>query len=233
MRPVTTAFASLALLASLATPALAVNVLTDPGFESNPLNPGFISALNNFPLYQNTWGVENGAITTATQGITPAGGNNMLYLASTGVGVTSQGGQVVDLSGIAAQIDAGLVQVAVGALFNTNAPNAIGGVYLSYFSAANNSSPIGGNPLSVLNFDSNPSTWELAAFNDNVPVGTRWVVMQAAYDANSIAGFVGSTGTILEGGFVDDAYLDVRFVPEPAALSLGLLPGLFLRRRSR
>src|ERR1035437_6986546 len=123
------------------------NVLTDPGFESNPIGPSFITVLGNFPLYQNQWGPENGSIVGVTNGITPASGNLQLEFQPSGT--VSQTGQVVDISSFAALIDAGQAIVQAGALLNSNAPGAIGGVYGNYFTGNSYGTLFGGTPGNV------------------------------------------------------------------------------------
>src|ERR1043166_9905351 len=82
-------------LAALAGPALGVNLLTDPGFESNPLTTA-ANSLNNFPGFQGVWGQENSTIVGVANGVTPFQGVKQLQMDATG-GVTTQTFQAVDV----------------------------------------------------------------------------------------------------------------------------------------
>lgn len=77
--------------------------------------------------------------------------------------------------------------------------------------------------------DANPATWEPATVSGVIPVGTRWLVTQVAYNNASLL----SNNGALAGGYVDSAFTEIRIVPEPTALSLAGLGVVSLLRSRR
>lgn len=223
------AVASIALLAAVhATPAQAVQVLTDPGFEANPLTT-LGNVLSNLPAFQNQWGHENAAIVAGPDGgVTQSGGLNMLKVFDTGS--YSQTGQVVDVTSFAAAIDAGNAIVSGSALFNANLPAAEGSVSVSFVDSSATWGNFTGPDLATGNFvlDSAAQTWQSIGASSTIPTGTRWLFIQVAYRDATLMNSVGALGQ----GYVDDAVLDVRVVPEPTTLAaLGAAGAMFVRRR--
>lgn len=212
------------LAAAFISPTAFANLLTDPGFELNPLTTAN-NVLNNFPTYQGQWGPESGAIVGVDGGVTPPQGVKMLRMNQTG-GVTTQAFQTIDVTAFAAAIDAGTATVNLNALFTTgpNLSGAVGGVYVSFFPLANYGSLTGfiGNTLAL---DGSANTWQTIAVNGPIPIGTRWLLAQTAY-AN--ATLIAADGTPYP-GYVDAA--DVTVVPEPATLGLLGLGALVLRTK--
>ncbi|MCA9294739.1 MAG: hypothetical protein KDA20_13100 [Phycisphaerales bacterium] len=221
-------YAASAAMLSFGYAVNAANLLTDPGFELNPLDT-IANVLSDFTTYQNLWGPESSTIVGVDGGITPASGLNQMRMDWNG-GVTTQTIQMVDVSSFAALIDAGNAQIVANALYNAapnpgvvNGPTA--GVYVNYFSAANFGSMIGPTDLSVFNLDLNPMSWEFNGVTATVPIGTRWVAFQVAYDNNSILG--------LSGGYVDDTFMEIRAIPAPGPIALSGAAGLVALRRRR
>ena len=220
------ACAGLALAFAASAPAARANLLVDPGFEVNPLDTAY-NVLNFFPTYQGIWGVEAATITGVDGGVTPAQGLKMLRMVDDGQAGTTQGMQVTDVTSYAALIDGGGATVNMSALFNANLPAALGGVYVSFFSANYYGSLTGfiGNTLTL---DNTTTTWEPILVSGAIPAGTRWLLSQVLY---SDASLLGSDGVSYP-GYVDAAELTI--VPEPTSV-VGLLvagaSALRLRRR--
>ncbi|MBC7773566.1 MAG: hypothetical protein H7210_13810 [Pyrinomonadaceae bacterium] len=219
--------ATAAMLGLLLAPqvSLGVNLLTDAGFESNPLTTA-ANSLGNFPGFQGVWGQENSITIGTDMGISPASGALQLRMDVTG-GVTTQAFQTVDVTSFAALIDAGGATLNASALLNANLAAPVGGVYISYFSANNYGSLIGPMNLNVINLDSNPGTWETASVTATVPVNTRWILLQCAYAETSLYSTNGTVGS----GYVDNVYMEI--VPTPGSMAILGLGGLLACRRRR
>jgi len=223
-RKANTKVISVALAAALlvATAAAGDQLLIDPSFENNPLI-GYVEVLNNFEKYQGIWGVENAVIVGATGNVIPPGGKKMLQMWDDGLIVT-QAFQVTDVTAYSSLIDSGEAVGLLGALFNVeNAPKARTVVHISYYSGPGGEFEIG-TFWSLLDLDADVTTWETNLAQTSVPVGTRWVVSDIAYDSELLQG---------NPGYFDAASL--RIVPEPGSFlalgaGLGLLAG---RQRSR
>jgi hypothetical protein len=224
----TLASAVLALAIAACTPSAWANLLVDPGYEANPLDTAF-NVLNDFTTYQGIWGVEAATITGVDGGVTPAQGLYMLSMVDDGQAGTTQGMQVTDVTSYAALIDSGGATVNMSALFdaNQNLPAALGGVYVSFFTANYYGSYTGdiGNTLTL---DNATSTWESISVSGAIPAGTRWLLSQVVYSDASLLGPDG----VSYPSYVDAAQLTI--VPEPATLGLmGLGALVALRRRRR
>lgn len=217
--------AASAAVLSLGCVTNAANLLTDPGFESNPFD-SIANVLSDFTTYQNLWGPETSTIVGVDGAITPASGANQMRMEWNG-GVTTQTVQIVDVTAYAALIDSGNAIINARALYNAEnnagTPPPLAGLYLNYFSAANFGSMIGPTDQNVFNLDFSSATWELNTVSATVPVSTRWIAFQVAYDNNSILG--------LAGGYVDDTFMEI--VPAPGALALSGAAGLVALRRRR
>lgn len=213
-------------IAASAQPARA-NLLIDPGFEANALT-SYVNVLTDFTTYQGIWGVENATITVAENGVTPPEGVKMLRMVDDGL-LTTQGFQVTDVTSYAAIIDSGAGIVNLSALFNVDhgVPAAITGVYVQFFSASNYGSQIGAGIGGGLTLDNSDITWETTSVGGAIPVNTRWILSQVAYNNASL---LGSDGAV-HPGYVDAANL--RITPEPASLTLLLLgaSAMWMRRR--
>jgi hypothetical protein len=202
------------------------NVLVDPGFEVNPLDTAY-NVLNFFATYQGVWGVENATITGVDGGVTPIQGVKMLRMDYTGS--YTQGFQITDVTSYAAIIDSGGATANLSALFNVdkNIPAALGAVGVSFFTASNYGSLIGGSPTASLTLDNSNNTWQSILVSSPIPVGTRWMLSQVAYNDASLLGIDGNYGA----GYVDAA--DLTIVPEPATLGLLALGTFILRRKNK
>lgn len=217
----------LALIFATSTPSARANLLVDPGFELNPLDTA-ANVLGNFPLYQGVWGVEAATITGPDGGVTPFQGLKMLNMVDDGQGGATQGMQVTDVTSYAVLIDSGGATINMNAMFdaNQNVPAAIGGVYVSFFTANNYGSltTFIGNTLTL---DNATGTWQPISVSGAIPAGTRWLLSQVVYSDASLMGSDGATHP----SYVDAAGLTLT--PEPA--SLGLLAfgaiALWMRRR--
>ncbi|MBM4102627.1 MAG: PEP-CTERM sorting domain-containing protein [Planctomycetes bacterium] len=210
------------------TAGASANLLVDPGFETNPLTT-YTNVLTNFPGFVGQWGDEVSTIVTAENGITPFQGVRMLRMDDDGLTAT-QTFQSTDVTAFAATIDAGGVGINAIAQYNAH-PHlsaALSNITVFFFSAANWGSQIGTPLVSNLILDASPNTWQANLVAGIVPVGTRWMVTQVAYQNASL---LGSDGAMYP-GYVDAAELWVK-VPEPATMGLLALGGLTLLRRRR
>ncbi len=205
------------------------NLLTDPGFELNPLST-FSAVLSGT---EDVWGVEDAAIVGTTGTVNPLG-TMMLAMMPGSAGSTAT--QAIQLAAVPTAfetgIDAGSATVDMSAFFNVaaNAPNASGSAIIEFLNAAK--VPIGTffsvstNSLGPNGLDADPLTWENVLIDDApVPSLTRFFRAQVAYNNVSLAGNL---------GFVDNADLRIT-IPEPATLflaTLGLM-GIGCRRRKR
>jgi hypothetical protein len=219
--------AALALAVAIGAQPARANLLVDPGFETNLLDTA-ANVLNGFTAYQGVWGVENGTIVFAQNGVTPFQGAKMLRMDDDGL-VATQGFQVTDLSSYAGLIDSGAGIANLSALFNVDkgVQAAAAAVYLQFFSAANYGSQIGSYIGTGLTLDSSDITWQTISVSGGIPVGTRWLLSQVAYSDASLLGIDG----VVHPGYVDAA--DLTVTPEPASLVLLLLGAgsMWMRRR--
>ena len=217
-------------LVSIPSVASAVNVLTDPSFELNPLTT-ISNVLTNIPGFQGQWGQENTVIWTGPDGfVNPDSFSRMLKVDSTG-GSYSQTGQCIDVSAYAADIDAGNVTVAMGAMFNADLPAADGSASLSFIDSSGVFGNFTGPDLATGNvtIDALASTWQPIGLGNTMPTGTRWLFFQVAYRDVTLLDNQGLVGS----GYVDSAIVDIQVVPEPTTLAaLGLVGMLALRRRA-
>lgn len=206
--------AGLLLAIAVFTPSARANLITDPGFELNPLDT-ISNTLNNFPAYQGVWGVEAATITGADGGVTPAQGVKMLNMVDDGLTYT-QAIQIIDVTLYAALINSGSATVNMSALFdaNQNLPAALGAVNVTFFSANNWGSMTGGIGNS-LTLDSATNTWETISVSGAIPTGTTWMAAQVSYQDASLY----ANGAIYP-AYVDAALLTVVPVPEPGTMLL-------------
>ncbi len=203
------------------------NLLVDPGFESNPLSTA-TNVLNGFAAYQGLWGPEAATISGVDGGVTPIEGVQMLRMTTDGISWT-QTFQVTDVTSYAALIDSGSAIVDLSAQFNASPAlsAALGNVSVLFFSTASYGSQIGTPVSGNLTLDNSPNTWETNAVSGSVPVNTRWLVTQVAYQDASLLAADGSYYP----AYVDDADLTIRAVPEPATMMLLAMGGLAVRRK--
>ncbi len=217
---------SLVLAALVAPAAMGANILTDPGFESNPLDTA-TNVLNNFVTYQGVWGQENSTRVNVDLGITPLSGQWQMRMDSTG-GSYTQSFQMVDVTSYAALIDANNAQLFASAYFNSNAQAAFGGIGVSFFTGNTYGTLFGPSPTSFFTLDGAANSWEQSTLSMTIPSGARWILFQTGFldSSLSIPGAIGA-------GFVDDAFMEIRQVPTPGAAALLGLGGLMASRRRR
>jgi hypothetical protein len=218
---------SLACVVCAAGTAAGANLVTDPGFELNPVTTA-VNSLGNFPGFQGVWGQENSTIVGVDGGSTPYAGRNQLRMDVTG-GVTTQAFQSIDVSSYAGIIDANNAVLTASAWFNSNSNNALGGVYISYFTGNTYGTLFGPLDTAVATFDNSAATWQQNSLTVPVPAGTRWILFQVAFAESTLYDSAGTIGS----GYVDEAFAEINPVPAPAgALVLGV-GGLALCRRRR
>lgn len=224
-----TTLLAVAALAAIPTTVSAVNVLTDPSFELNPLTT-LSNVLTNIPAFQGQWGHENSTIFTGPDGfVSPDSFSRMLKVDSTG-GSYSQTGQCIDITSYAAAVDSGNALVAAGAMFNADLPAADGSTRLSFIDSSGIWGNFTGADLASGNvtLDALPGTWQSIGNGNTIPAGTRWLFFQVAYRDDTLANSQGLVGS----GYVDSAVVDIVVVPEPTACAaLGLAGLLSLPRR--
>ncbi len=214
---------TLVTLAAAALGAGASALVTDPSYETQPLDT-WGNVLGNW--IPNTWGAEQGAIVGAMSGVTPAQGVQMLKLDRI-AGVSSQAGQVIDLTAYSALIDSGQAVLNLSALFNIEAgfAGAIGGVGVYTFTGPNQWGSHTDYFAGSVTLDGSAPSWQAAQASKTLLAGTRWIVAEVYY--------VNQTVPQGEFGFVDSVRAEV--VPEPATLlALGAgLAAVARRRRLR
>ena len=147
-------------------------------------------------------------------------------------GVATQSWQLVDVTAFSGAINAGLASFAASALYNVPQDVLAGErVDLGELSERRFApvAPVFTSVGSVL--DTNPASWQPINVASAVPPTTQYLRLQVAY-AN--ASLVNANGAARP-GFVDNASLVLRIVPEPATLGLGAfaLIGAVLAGRRR
>ena len=208
------------------TPSMAVNLLVDPGFETNPLTT-LTSVINSpNPMLPGVWGQENSTITGTEFTVVPAQGVKMLRMDNTGS--YTQTGQATDVTSYAALIDSGGATVNMNALFNANPKigAALGALSVTFCTTSLYSSNTGfiSNSLTL---DNSANTWQTISVSSVIPVGTRWLLSQVFYQDATLQGVPPDTSYY--GGYVDAA--DMTVTPEPATMCLLGLGSLLLRRK--
>ena len=217
------------IIAVFITVSANANVLVNPGFETNLLTTAN-NVLTNFPGFQGVWGPEAGTIVTAENGVTPIQGVQMLRMVDTGS--YTQTFQITDVTASAGLIDSGGAVVNLTAQFNVDKAlsAALGVVSLSFFTTSTYASNIPPYLTASLTLDTSPNTWQPISLTIPVPVGTRWLLSQVAYQDATLLGIDGQ----YHPGYVDAADTTISQIPEPATLSmlgLGAL-GLWKKRKN-
>lgn len=202
------------------------NLLNNPGFETNLLTTAN-NVLTNFPGFQGVWGPEAATIVTAENGVTPIQGVQMLRMVDTGS--YTQTFQITDVTASAGLIDSGGALVNLTAQFNVDKAlsAALGVVSLTFFTTSTYASNIPPYLTASLTLDTSPNTWQPISLTIPVPVGTRWLLSQVAYQDATLLGIDG----VYHPGYVDAADTTISQIPEPATLGLLTIGALALRRR--
>lgn len=215
---------TLSLSLSLASLSTYANSLQDPSFEA-AVTQG--QQLSWSSADYGSWGVGDGFIASSSgsAGINALSGSKMLHF--NGGGSYGDIYQIIDLSGIASKIDAGLVHVEFGAAFNSTAANNVGVRLLGWNSAPTSFSGyniLGGNNLNSLTTDSDTQTWQYTSFDIPLASGMHYLAL-GIHAKNGIA------------TFADNAFVDLKIssVPVPAAVWLfgSAFLGLVAYRKKR
>ena len=219
--------AAIALTARIAPAVTTGNLLTDPGFESQPLTSD-VNVLGP-PYMTNIWGDEASTITGTVGAVSPAGGVKMLSMTTDGL-VATQTFQLVDVSAYSAAINAGNATVDMSGLFNVdkNVAAAKAEVVVQFYDSSHNVLP--GSGTGLLTLDANPATWEqINAPTTSVPANTNYVLAQVLY----INATMNDAAGVNQPGFVDDTKLTLTTTPEPASLGLFAVAALGMLRVRR
>ena len=189
------------------------NLVTNSGFE-------LAEPVSGIPTTGGDWGVDPAAIVTTEQGITPRTGNRMLRFDQTtptgnGDGADAFVSQIVDLTSLSDEIDAGTVTVRARAFFNR-----IPGDALTDTEFRLNIRTYSGNPArfltdigsfasdnsAVLLSDGDVGTWEELTTDLTLPAGTKFleVAIAAIEDIQN-----DPPPSQLDGHFVDDVSLEI------------------------
>ena len=185
------------------------NLLSDTDFPSSTILAPFGSSV------PDQWKDEAAQIAIGTvEGITPQSPDGMLQLNETGLNV-SQVRQSINVSDYANEIDSGMVSAVARAFYNCPTGACI--ATLSIRNTATRLQPLqeGITAISPLNGDSD--LWQEANVGLSkpvaIPLGTRSIDIEVAF----------VNGTIPNGGFVDDAFLELRF--SQCEAQGGVIPG--------
>jgi hypothetical protein len=206
---------NLTCIATFAPLAVGSNLLANPGFES----PVYVGAL---PTEPGLWRGDSADTRQAEQGITPRNDALMLrflrsgLVAGSGV-VSSQQWQLVNLSTLAPEIDAGKVQVDASAWFNRVVGDAqtdtrfdlrvltFTGVPATF--PTDYASPAHVTSGSVL---ATANAWQAVNLTDVLPVGTRYVAVEI-YAYENIQD--DAADPEFDGHYADDVSLTLTFLP--------------------
>ena len=227
------------------TSAVPVSVV-NPGFESN-------EAVSGFPNTFGDWGVDQGTIVGAENGISPRSGTGMLrfdrtYIDSTQNGASSDIFQLIDVTGFATEIATGQAVFSLTAFFNrvagdTNTDTRFG-IDIRSFNAtpvdyANSSGSLAFSAQQPTTFisDGLASTWESISTSLVLPSDTTMVLIALIAFENVLDNPNQAIPIEFSGHYADDISASISAVPLPAAFplfagGLGLL-GLLGWRRKR
>ncbi len=206
--------------------------LVNPGFENNSLVPfGTVLGTNAVPMTPGVWGQENSTITGTVLPVSPNAGVRMLSMLNSG-GVTTQAGQAIPLTAAdIALVNSPLgANVTFGALFNSATAGPVGAVGVSFFGNSFYSSILT-PPFYAASaaLDNAPGSWlNQIQVTAKIPVGTTWMLAQVYYSNATLFNAVGP-----QAGYVDDAFLSINPVPEPATWALMGLGALAIGWRQR
>jgi hypothetical protein len=219
--------AAIAFTTSTSRAAVSGNLLTDPGFEINPLT-SYVNVLAS-PYLTNVWGDEVSTITGPVGAVSPSGGVKMLSMTTDNL-VATQTFQLVDVSAFSGAINTGTATADMSALFNVD-KNVVGAkaeAVVQFWDSSH--SPLVGSGTGLLTLDSNPATWEpISATGVSVPVNTNYILAQVLY----INSTMNDSAGVNQPGFVDDAKLTLTTSPEPASLGIFAIAALGMLRRRR
>jgi hypothetical protein len=255
LKTTTRTFAALSVIGLAVLPAAAVNLLTNPGFESGPgsLFPGGINIIvstNGSSPYTSgyttgVWGAENGAVISSSpfatvppptpQVIVPNSGKFMLDMVGASTGSFTQAWQLVDVSASLAAINTGSVTADMSAFFN--APFFV------------QSTGLGSQPDAAVFIQFFPASYLINNQQLNVPgvpaTGASQIIPTNTWTSVGITNIPVPIGTsyilaqvafqnasltnpnnIDYDGYVDDANLTLNNIPEPASIGLSVIPAI-------
>ncbi|GJQ28628.1 MAG: hypothetical protein HBSAPP03_05120 [Phycisphaerae bacterium] len=227
---------------------LALGLAASGAFGQVLMNPSFetgapIMTTGAAPV--GAWGWDSCAFVGPSMGIFPAHGNRMLrFLATTPGGpsadTVSRVAQVVDFTPMTSSINAGLVTVTAGMMFNrrqTGPPFQADTLFRMHVAAYSTPTviqptnfPSGALALSTgtLISDANPATWQPISVSLLLPAGTTHVLVAIEAVENVFNNF---TGSEFSGHFADNGRM--IYTPAPGTLLLAGAPLLLMARRRR
>ncbi|MFN8646440.1 MAG: hypothetical protein U0104_06760 [Gemmatimonadales bacterium] len=192
-----------------------INLLQNPGFEAD-------IAVGGLPVGTGYWRGDSAYSGPAGQGITPRTGSQMLrfvrsgLLAGAGV-VSSQQWQLVDLSALATEIDAGKVRVDGSAWFHRVAGTAATDTRFDVRVLGYTGTPAGfpgsySSPASLVagTVLTTGSGWQQGSVTDTLPAGIRYLALEiyAYEDVQDDA-----ADPEFDGHYADDASLVLTLLP--------------------
>jgi len=193
------------------------NLVVNAGFENQ------VSIPDPLPNSEGYWAGNPATIVSSEQGITPAEGQNMMRFlpGSSNCDIW----QLIDLAEYQSIIATGEAKVSASALFNRiDAGDPYFRVLITAYSGDLANWPANtGNYLdyamTTIESDSDLSTWQVSHAELMLPENTNYIGVKT----RSQGGF--------QGHYVDDVV--VTIVPEPTSLTLVIVTGLALLRRTR
>lgn len=173
------------------------NLLSDADFSSDTILTPFGSSI------ESQWKYEAAQIAIGTvEEINPQSPDGMMQLNETSL-VSSQVRQSINVSAYANEIDLGMVSAVARAFYNC--PTGGCTAALSIRDTATRLQPLPEGVIVISPLNGDPEVWQEANVGLSKPVaippGTRSIDIEVAF----------SNGTIPNGGFVDDAFLGLRF----------------------
>jgi hypothetical protein len=214
---------------ALALPAAQAQLLSNGGFDNDPLDT--IAAVINSQgsMVFGKWGQESATLVGVVQmlPVVPLSNPLMLSTAATS-GVTSQTVQAINVSSLATMIQNG-ANFTLSANYNAVHQGRVGGIAMQFFGSDTYASQIGVPVSGGVITDNIPATWQNLSISGLIPQGTQSMMAQVYYTNASLP----SNTVVFESGFVDSVEFQITQVPEPGSWALLAAGGAWLIWRSR
>lgn len=204
--------------------ALNQNLLLNPSFENTLMGTGN-------PATDWTGNVSTYAYSQNYTAPPPGGLGSRYWFGGGGDPLATQ---LIDLTGNAVQIDAGLINYSLSAFFSTYLDQrdfgTVRAIFLNGSSTQIGSTSVGGSEfVAMLGGSPGLRDWGQDSTSSLVPIGTRMIRIELDGDKDP------GVGNICD-GYTDLVDFQIAAVPEPGTLSLiglGMLGGWFFLRRRR